>query len=209
MDAKFVLTALAAVFSGLGLLVMGRQLEIARNTAGGRGMNIEATRGGIVSSVNGGAPTVQVFCKVELIGPGVRHNVDVRVLGLGCDPIGMPPTRPIMTCESEPIEWGFDAEVDLVRHAYFMVSWVDPYGEGLRTNAIAKNIPDDGLYLWEWNRFFRLRLWWESKRGMSPEPLGRWRRYRDHPLQKDHGPIGLLPNQPTGAKRRLRPPGPR
>jgi hypothetical protein len=193
MDFTLIVSILAAVFSGLGLLLMLRQLQTARDAVGGRVMGVEAQKIGVVRSTNGGPLTADVRIKVEQIGPVILHNVDVEVRGLGRTPADEPATRAVLTCESNPIVWEFEAEVSALRNTWCVVSWVERTGHGLRTHAVTKNISGDGLYVWKWKPLFRFRLWWQYKRDSTPKPLGRWVRYKETPLKIEHGPRGHLP----------------
>lgn len=184
----------AALFGGIALAIAWRQLSVARNAAGGRGVELQAHDGGVVTFHEGGRRTHGVHITVRLVGPGVRHNVQAVLRGTPDLP-NIEDARPAMDCDSEPIVWHGELAEEDCGEVWCVVSWVDPRGEGLRTSAICKPLTSDDLYEWKWHRFFTVRLRWQLRFGDGPRPLGHWKLLRMPPLEMGHGPLAALPSR--------------
>lgn len=111
-----------------------------------------------------------------------------------------------MTCEHDPINWAFELSPDDARDVWCALSWVEPFGPAIRTNAFRRKLDPtpnsrsgtgsrssvraDGMRAgaqrcWVWVR------WWLGK----PRRLGEWRPYLVGELQPGQG---LLRSQAGG-----------
>ena len=82
---------------------------------------------------------------VELVGPGIRHQMAVHLerdghaLVRGDDGYVEPPaTRKAVSCDDPPIEWEFTLKREVAKDVWCVISWVDPPGDEVWTNAYAK-----------------------------------------------------------------------
>jgi hypothetical protein len=187
------LVALAA------LVVAARQLRLQRTTAGGRGLLVSAVRFGRTDTYG---------VEVHIVGPKVWHDLAVHLEKDGREFYPQPEmpdrpaTRKTMTCESEWIRWDFDLTPEVGEKAWCLVTWVEPYGPNLRTEALAAPLRGGPLYEWRWRwghlYIGQMHLWasqhgpaWFRERFGRPRPQGRWRKYRFADGRLGTGPSDL------------------
>jgi len=204
-QVMFVLTLLALVVAALSLSVTWWQLRLQRNVAGGRG--IIPGLFSYQTSVNG-ETHIDFEVYIELVGPGIRHEMQVHLerdgqaLSSGDDGyVKSPPVRKSMSCDSDPIKWKFTLTSEDAEDVWCIISWVEPRGDEVWTNAYARALTgEDQLWEWRWKRFRKARQrkqdWssehgpkWFRRRLGGVKPLGRWRPHVNRSIQPGHGPI--------------------
>ncbi|TLH81523.1 hypothetical protein C1S82_02110 [Mycolicibacterium cosmeticum] len=133
--------------------------------------------------------------RFEVGGPGVFHNVTVRLFGAAApEP---PAVRHTMAAGDEPIQWTVRAD----DQAWVMVTWVRPYLQGVESEALALRLSTGRLYEWRWysetNRYLRTALRFLARRWSLPGadlPLyGRWRRTTSNSGADLLGPAATAP----------------
>lgn len=88
----------------------------------------------------------QYRVRFQVGGPGVFHNVTVRVFGAD-EPVA-PAPRHTMAAGDAPIEWTF--RLADPGQAWVMVTWVWPYLQGVESEALAQRLAGGRLYEWRW-----------------------------------------------------------
>jgi hypothetical protein len=201
---------LAFVVSGAALVIAWWQLVLQRDAAGGRGIGFTVGRGYRTVSPKGGVEMLieDHYVEVELVGND-RHVVGVHLErdGRRLSPteagwVPSPPVRQRMTCESDPIVWHFDLDPDAARDLWVVLTWVSPFGDGIRTDALRRRLEvlEPDLERWHWFRSYRARRWLESwgsglrwkwmRRWLGkPRRLGAWRPYGRRELQPGQSPM--------------------
>lgn len=188
------IAALTALF---GLAVMWRQLAVAREAAAGRGLQTGAEPAWFVSVVNGVEQPRAVECMVEACGPGTWCDVArVVMLANGTEKTVIQRVARLDN-RSERITGTLDLTTDEMRGAWFVVTWLAPHRDGLRTEALRirvlnpapmedqtsggapsmrrARIPEKTVEQFRWNRTWRDRYWvWERLWRRVPSRL----RYR-------------------------------
>lgn len=220
MDGLALLvSALALLVSGAALLIAWWQLILQRDAAGGRGILFEVHRPYRQEARIGGELFVTdgYYVLVKLVGNdlhevGVHLERDGRPLQFG-DPgyvAKAPETLHRLTCEDDPLTWRFELSRDDAQDLYCVLSWVAPYGPGVRTNAYRRPLsPPHTLEEWLWFRSFRIRTWiqgWGARRRLSPirRVLGRprrvaeWRVVRGRDLRPGQSPMYSRASRPDG-----------
>lgn len=187
-------SVVAGVSAPAGLFVMLRQLDIARNSFGGKGVELAAhetpgTRG--LFSVD-----------VSLVGPGVRYSVEVSLLG--AEASNRPPVRPSMDCHSEAISWRFTLDKGDPENMFCLFTWVDAVGEGVRTGAVCAPFIGDELFEWKWFRFYDFRRWLQRQTKIVA-PLGKWVQIPNGLLLDGQGPHDYIPELEPIRQRTKRP----
>ena len=194
MDWALISSVVAAIASSVGLLVMGRQLEIARNSFGGRGIQLAAHEAVGASDV--------YLMKVSLVGPGVRHCVALSLLGAEA-PL-RPDERPAMDCNSEALSWLFGLDREHAEKAFCMVTWVDAMGDGVRTGAICASLIGDEIFEWKWFRTYGFRRWLQ-RQSNQPARLGKWVQTSHGTLLDGQGPRDHMPPREQVRRNSTRP----
>jgi hypothetical protein len=214
VDGAALIVALGALMvSAAALFIAWWQLVLQRDAAGGRGIIFEVRRQLHQESRIGGELLVtDVYgVLVKLVGNDL-HEVGVH-LERGGRPLqfGDPgyvrqgaEKRHRMTCEQEPIVWEFELSPEDAHDLYCVLSWVAPYGPGIRTNAFRRPLaPPSELEEWRWFRSFRFRKWLEGVvarrrwlRSMLGRPLqfAEWRPVRGLGLQPGQSPMNSRAN---------------
>ncbi|RFZ15668.1 hypothetical protein DSM43518_00220 [Mycobacterium marinum] len=215
-DAWALMVAvLAFVVSGSALVIAWWQLVLQRDAAGGRGVifdvnapmrTIHRRRDGTERVTNG----YRVY--VRLVGND-RYEVTVHLerdgrpiepsdLGIKDKP---PPVLHRWTSEDDPIRWNFDLDPAVAEDLWCVLSWVSPFGEGIRTDAYRRRLGHNPQFeQWHWFRFFgpRRRIeTWASRNGPTwfrrwvgkARPLGEWRPHRMRALQPGQSPLSSAP----------------
>jgi hypothetical protein len=107
-----------------------------------------------------------------------------------------------MSCDSERIVWDFYLTPEDAEKVWCLVTWAEPRGPALRTDALAIALSGGSVYKWRW-RWGHLYIgWlslWASQHGGTwfrelfgrARPLGRWRKYRDAAFRDGNGPVDL------------------
>lgn len=211
MDGWALLVSLLAfVVSGAALVIAWWQLVLQRDAAGGRGILLGVGRYHRTIARRGGVETItdDYNVDVELVG-NERHMVAVHLerdgRQLGPADVGWvesPDVRARMTCESEPIHWRFELSPDDARDLWVVLSWVSPYGDGVRTDAFRRRLDVlvDEIEEWHWFRSYRARRRfeaWGSRRRWAwarrwlgkPRRLGEWRPSGARELAPGQSPI--------------------
>jgi hypothetical protein len=207
---SILIAALALVVSGAALVIAWWQLVLQRDAAGGRGIVFEVHRPHHKEARIAGElfVTDEYYVLVKLVGNDL-HEVavhlerDGRPLQFG-DPGYVDEAaekRHRMTCEQDPIIWEFELSPDDVRDLFCVLSWVAPYGPGVRTNAFRRPLsPPYELEEWHWFRSFRVRTriqgWgsrrrWRLARRMlgRPHRVAKWRPVRGRDLLPGQSPM--------------------
>ena len=105
-----------------------------------------------------------------------------------------------MTCESDPIEWRFELTPDAARDLWVVLTWVSPFGDGVRTDAFRRRLDEPEFDQWHWFRTYRARRRlesWGSRRRWGwmrrwlgkPRRLGAWRPWAARDLQPGQSPM--------------------
>jgi hypothetical protein len=210
-----VLNVLLGVIALAALGVALGQLRLQRTAAGGRGILLIAGRTG-TQIVRRGKVTDCYRVEVKLAGPGGWHElaVDLEKDGRKFHGPERPPLRKRMTCESEPIKWEFELSPQDGDNVWCLVSWAEPRGSVLRTEAFCIALRGGPIYEWKWfpgHRYIGLLSefaarrgpnWFRKRLGRRPQPLGRWRKRRAAPLRAGNGPRGLG-TAPDGRRRKI------
>ncbi|WP_342660741.1 hypothetical protein [Rhodococcus ruber] len=202
-----LVTFAALAVAAISLLVMRQQLRVAQGEAG-RGLVLTGGFTGEVWGHSDGDLRTYTWA-AHLVGPGVRHQMQVHLIGPNIEQSSH--AEEIMTCTSEALALRACLPAERERDTWFVVTWVDHApGGGIRTGAarspLAGFIPDrDGhepddaghghTEVWKWYRTYRIRQWWQAKpRRLLPStgkvrPLGRYRRERGRRLLAEQGPV--------------------
>ena len=182
MDLATFWAVVAAVASCAGLFVMLRQLAVARNSSGGRGIEVAVH----------GEPGARGFysMKVSLIGPGVRHSVEVSLLG--AETPDRPSIRPSMDCNSEAIRWTICLPEADAENAFCLVTWIDAMGDGVRSGALCVPLIGHEVFEWKWFRSYSFRRWIQ-RQTKRPGPLGKWIQVPNGILLDGQGPRDHIP----------------
>lgn len=191
------LVALAA------LVVAAGQLRLQRTTAGGRGLLLGAGPTG-TQIVHNGKVTQSYRVEVGVAGPKVWHEVAVcfEKDGREFEAPNRPDIRKSMSCDSERIIWDFHLSPEDGEKVWCVVSWAEPRGDALRTNALAIAVRGGPVYKWRWFPGHLYIGWlsedasrhgpaWFRERFGRARPLGRWRKYRDAAFRDGNGPFDL------------------
>lgn len=199
-DKWTIATAMVALsVSVWAAMVTQWQLRISRNTSGGRGVLFSVKRRRRFTD-NDGVITNTFRVEVELVGPGVRHQVAVLLErdGRPLDRFGDPwveteDARKSMSCNDKPIEFEFDVTAQAAEGVWCLLTWVDPRGEEIWTGAYARPLASpDELYEWHWYRSKRFRRWFQHRvRRGQVRPLGKWHPYKGLDIEDGQGPISL------------------
>jgi hypothetical protein len=236
-----VLTLLVAVLallvSAVALAIAWSQLRLQRDAAGGRGLifTVKQQQQTLERLIGVKDVTAHYEVTVKLLG-NERDDVSLHLVKppdvRPCDPqaLGIEAPRPIrgqwLGASSSDPAWSFDLAVGVARDLWCVLSWVEPYGDGIRTCGFRQGLSDDDPRLveeWRWFRFMRARRriesWGERQRWAllsdvvgKQRKLGYWRPYRLRPLKPCQGPIELPEldgaftpdSQPLDAAERLR-----
>lgn len=202
-------SAPALLLSGAALVIAWWQLVLQRDAAGGRGILFEVHRPHHKEARIGGELTItdEYYVLVKLVGNDL-HEVavhlerDGRPLQFGDRGyVKSPDTVRRFTCEDEPLVWEFELSPDDAQDLCCVLSWVAPYGPGVRTNAFRRAVsPPHALEEWRWFRSFRARTWvqgWGSRRRWRlvrrvlgrPYRVAEWRLVRGRELQPGQSPM--------------------
>jgi hypothetical protein len=200
-----LVAVLALMVSAAALAIAWFQLRLQRDAAGGRGFIFDIAR---VTPLTDAATIPWYRVLVKFIG-NERTEVSLHLErdGLPCDPdeLGFqkpPPLRHQMSGNDGPLIWIFDLHEDVADGLWCVLTWVEPYGDAVRTCAFRRRLGDDPQYEeWRWYRFLRERRRIESWGGRQrwslikrvvgkARSLGHWRPYRLRPLQPGQAPIG-------------------
>jgi hypothetical protein len=171
------------------------QYTLERNAAGGRGVMF-ALRRATWKTVYNGVDVEDFKVKVELFGPGIRHQVALHLERNGrqleSDEIGyVEPLKSLksMSCDTPPILWDFKIPADAARGLWCILSWVEPSGDALWTYSYARKLMrEDDLFEWRWYRTRRIRRWLQAL-NLRVRPLGRWRRVKVRGVHQGQGSI--------------------
>lgn len=203
-----VVAILAFVVSGSALVIAWWQLVLQRDAAGGRGMIFDVRHPHRSVARKGGVETItdeyRVF--VMLVGNdrhevGVHLERDGRQLERG-EP-GYPDSPPVlhrMTSESDPIDWRFHLTPDVAGDLWCVLTWGEPFGDGIRTAGFRRRLCEPEFEHWRWFRSYRARRRlqsWGSRRQWGwvrrwlgkPRRLGAWRPYALRDLQPGQSPM--------------------
>ncbi|MCV6978121.1 hypothetical protein [Mycobacterium bourgelatii] len=196
--------------SAAALLIAWWQLVLQRDAAGGRGIIFEVHRPHHKEARIGGEVFVtdEYYVLVKLVGNDL-HEAAVHLERHG-RPLQFgdrgyidetPETLHRFTCEDEPLIWEFELSPHDARDLCCVLSWVAPYGPGVRTNAFRRALsPPFELEQWHWFRSFRARTWvqgWGARRRWRlirrvlsrPRRVGEWRPVRGRELQPGQSPM--------------------
>jgi hypothetical protein len=184
------------------LLVAGSHLVFSRYVAVGGLVAFSTDR---CADAHGGAYHV----RFEVGGPGVFHNVTVRLFGVpeSSEPTELtaPALRHTMAAGDAPIEWTFRLAGETAERAWVMVTWVRPYLQGVESEALAQWLATGRLYEWRWysetTRYVRTVARFVARRwsvaagdSMRELPLyGRWRRTSSNTAADLLGPADSPP----------------
>jgi hypothetical protein len=203
MGADTVLNILLGLVALTALIVTWSQLRLQRTTAGGRGLLLGAGPTG-TQIVRDGNVTQSYRVEVSIVGPKVWHELAACLEkdGREFEAPNRPDTRKSMSCDSERIIWDFYLSPEDGEKVWCLVSWAEPRGPALRTDALATPLCGDAVYKWRWRRGHLYIGWlsadasqhgpaWFRERFGRPRPLGRWRKYRDAVFRDGNGPLDL------------------
>jgi hypothetical protein len=190
----------ALIVSVWAAIVTHWQLRISRNTSGGRGVMFGVNRRSQFRG-NDGTTTNTYRVWVELVGPGVRHQVavvlqrDGRLLERFEDDAWTetPDTRKSMSCDDDPIDFEFQVDAQAADGVWCLLTWVDPRGSEIWTGAYARQLTSpDKIYEWHWYRSKRFRRWFQHRirRGQT-RTLGVWRIHKGLGIEDGQAPINL------------------
>lgn len=219
-----ILTLLVAVIallvSAAALSVAWFQLILQRNSTGGRGLIFDITQ-------EKKRTLVAYRVLVKVIGND-RDEISLHLMHdshpCDLDELGVtqpPPLRHRMTGSDEPLIWEFELDADAAKGIWCAVTWVEPYGDAIRTCAFRRRLGDKLQYEeWRWFRFMRerrlietwvrnRRYWpiWPVLNGPVPrEPwrLGSWRKYRMRPLRAGQTPLDSDPSRALFSEMQVR-----
>src|SRR5690348_4860590 len=127
-----------ALITVTALAVAWGQLRLQRTTAGGRGLLLGAGPTGM-QMVRNGIVSNRYRVEVKIAGPKVWHELGVVLEkdGREFEAPDRPPTRKTMTSESEAIVWDFELSPEDGERVWCLVTWAEPRGSALRTDALA------------------------------------------------------------------------
>jgi hypothetical protein len=203
-----LVAVLALMVSAAALAIAWSQLRLQRDAAGGRGLifKVEKEQVGLIGATNV-TGTERYRVTVKFLG-NVRDEVSLHLVR---DEHPRDPAVPSIverTLMREQLSWNdgqdvrnFDLEKDSAQGLWCVLSWVEPYGDGIRTCAFRRPLGDVSLLEeWRWVRFLRARRriesWghrqpWALIRLVvgTPRKLGCWRLYRLRDLEPGQGPI--------------------
>jgi hypothetical protein len=165
--ASTVLDILLGLVALAALVVAAGQLRLQRTTAGGRGLFLGADRTGhqiVRETPNGKVITNSYRVEVGTAGPKVWHELQVHLEKDGREFTmpGMPDrpeTRKSMSCDSERIVWDFYLTPEDGEKVWCLVTWAEPRGPALRTDALAIALRGGSVYKWRW-RWGHLYIGW-------------------------------------------------
>lgn len=209
MDLTTFLALLAAVFAGLTLLVAGRQLQVAKDSAGGHGMSARFSWTEEAKKGRDGISRKPWKAAVYVVGPGKRSDVAVHLDGVRAidSPLEF---HPELSATSPPIIIRFQASETEENSGWLVISWSEPKGQGVVRRALRFSLAESLIEEWRWKAFMALRIWWRRRRvplsdwriGMPTKPLGKWTKLRDLSALPGEGPSPL---SDTRQGRRLHP----
>jgi hypothetical protein len=202
-----VLNILLALVTLAALAVAWRQWRLQRTSAGGRGLFLGAGRLGhrtVRKTREGKVTTDSYRVEVGVAGPKVWHELAVTLENDGreFEAPNHPDTRESMDCDSERIIWDFDLTPEDDDKVWCVVSWAEPRGDALRTDALAIPVHGGPISKWRWYPGHLYIGWltedasrhgpaWFRQRFGRARPLGRWRKYRDPAFRDGNGPFDL------------------
>lgn len=207
-----VVAVLAFVVSGSALVIAWWQLVLQRDAAGGRGMIFDVRspyrrverKGAVEKTTN------EFHVYVLLVGNdrhevGVHLERDGRQLEMGeRGYVKSPAVLHRMTSETDPIDWRFELTPDEACDLWCVLSWGEPFGDGIRTAAFRRRLTEETFEQWRWFRTYRARRGiqsWGSRRRSrwlrewlgKPRRLGAWRPYPMRDLAPGQSPIDSRP----------------
>lgn len=203
-----VVAVLAFMVSAAALVIAWWQLVLQRDAAGGRGMIFDVRSTHRTVARQGGVETItdEYRVYVKLVGND-RHEVAVHLErnGRQLEPgePGYPDSLPVvhrMTSESDPIDWRFNLTPGNASDVWCVLSWGEPFGDGIRTAAFRQPLTERALEHWRWFRTYRARRRiqsWGSRRRWQwlrrwlgkPRRLGAWRPYLSRDLEPGQSPM--------------------
>lgn len=181
-------SVVAAVASVWGLTIMQGQLRVARNASGGRGVEVEARPESMPIISEGQTLPRDFLLTVKLIGPGVRHNMAVRLETFGKQRFRTDPI-PVMTCATKKLEYRYNLSEAAALGSWWTVSWLDPFGDGVRSGYFRTPVMGGHLELWKLYRTYRIRLFLQKRFGYV-RPVGRWNPVDPGKLAIGQGALG-------------------
>ncbi|MBB3038975.1 hypothetical protein [Hoyosella altamirensis] len=189
---EVLVSLVALVVALVALVIAHRDHRLARTKGGGHGLSVTLNIGTSYVTPNASGQPVErksATLRLRADGPGVWHDLSVYI-----GTLQTPVFKAVRyDCHSAPWQW----EVRLVKsdyeNAWYMVTWLAPHLEGLRSEAMRSRI--DGTMQaenWYWHNFYRLRLWYNAQkfvpRRCKPLPLGGWRTVKETRVPSHQGP---------------------
>ncbi|MDV8066405.1 hypothetical protein R4P64_07805 [Rhodococcus sp. IEGM 1366] len=173
-DLINIVTILAAALAAAGILVMMRQLAVARSSNGGA-LIFEADHAPIEDTVTVG---------VSAVGPGSWHNLRCELYGDDTyTPVDSLPVARLL-CTDTKQTWAFRVIGVEASKLWFIVFWDEPFLGNMRSSAICGKVEtttdsETALWGWNWKRAQKLRGWilkWPLADRCAPERfLGKWK----------------------------------
>ncbi|NKR72924.1 hypothetical protein GS492_09745 [Rhodococcus hoagii] len=137
-----IVTLAGAALTAMGLIVMARQLAVARSSNGGA-LSFETRRGDSAATVS-----------ISAIGPGSWHNVRCEVFGSRkYTPVDPFPVSQLL-CTDEKHTWTVGVPDGDEAELWFLVLWDEPFLGKLRASAMCGPVtvpPAPGTALWQWH----------------------------------------------------------
>lgn len=214
------MTLLALAVAAWSLYVMTRQLTVARSASGGRAMVFTVGNTGRPEhpprfdepnerGVRQLAVESEYRVRLAVAGPSVLHQASVFLVDQGGDSDYQHPERPdtriTMTAADEPIDWTFSVPKEVADNMWAVVTWREPYLEGIHSLAIARWLNGNDTY-WlnlyrPWSRWMRIRVrnWarkhprWSWERLREKSVYGKWKRRTPANALDIQGTIGPPP----------------
>lgn len=198
----------------LALVVAWRQLVLSQNLAGGRQFEFSSWRVEDAESLEDDGIVYQLCTvKVKLTGPAVLHSVFVHLEVDGerrrpgsysarLNPSDRNPRlRKTLTSADPQIDWEFWLPVDVIPNAKCLLSWLETFGEGIRTAALRQDLTTPDVEQWRWYLGHRYRSafrrwaaerrpWFLTQKLAKPRPLGRYVKINTEQMRDGEGPFG-------------------
>lgn len=118
---------------------------------------------------------------VSVSGPGIRHGV-VAQLWVKGRRVKKTDTLPTMDCNSRPLILEYDVEAKSLDDSLWVINWLDPYGNAVRSGSIRMKVGVRSIEEWRWHRTANQRRYLQRRIGYTRR-LGKWRAIEDDTLK--------------------------